>query len=56
MRDPCTSYDILPDEVLNSLPPNPIIIELEVRSDELQNGKYRLQGSDDEKEVRQLTI
>jgi hypothetical protein len=31
MRDPLPSYDMVPDEVFNSLPPDPNIIELEAR-------------------------
>ena len=54
MRDPRASYDTVPDEVLNSLAPDPDTIELEARRDELKNGQYRIQGTANEEEVRGL--
>ncbi|KEY73695.1 hypothetical protein S7711_09571 [Stachybotrys chartarum IBT 7711] len=55
MRDPRASYDMVPDEIWNSLPPDPRLAELEAQRDKLKNGQYRVQGKDNEAEVRRLT-
>jgi hypothetical protein len=56
MRDPRASYDMLSDEVLDSLPPDPKSGNWRACRNELKNGKYRLQGSDNENDVRQLAV
>jgi len=46
---------MVPDEVWQSLEPDPEILELEAQRDKLKNGRYRIRGTKHEDEVRQLT-
>lgn len=55
MRNPHASYNIVPKEVFNSLPPNPDIIKLEARRSKLKNSQYYVQGNDNKEEVQRLT-
>ena len=55
MRDPRASYDMVPDEVWSTLPPDPDIAALEAQRDKLKEGRFRIQGTDVEKEVRRLS-
>lgn len=55
MRDPRAPVHV-PDNVLIVLPPDPDIIALEQRREELKAGAYRIQGTGIEAEVRRLTI
>ena len=54
-RDPDAGRDMVPDEVWQSLEPDPEILELEAQRDKLKNGRYRIRGTKHEDEVRQLT-
>jgi hypothetical protein len=54
MRDPRAPVDV-PDDVLAALPPDPAIVELEQRREQLKAGAYRIQGTEVEAEVRRLT-
>ncbi len=54
MRDPRGS-DMVPDEIWRDLPPDPEIAELEAKREKLKGGQYRIQGRDNEQEVRDLT-
>lgn len=54
-RDPRASQNMVPDEVLRSLPPDPEITGLEARRDQLKKGRYRIQGTEHEQEIRELT-
>lgn len=51
-RDPRASYDIVPEEVWNALPPDPDIARLEAQRARLKNGQYRMRGTDQEGEVQ----
>lgn len=54
MRDPHASYDMVPDEVLNNLSPDPEITELEARRDELQNSSLSVYHSPRVNEFAQI--
>jgi hypothetical protein len=54
MRDPRAPVDV-PDDVLAALPPDPAIVELEQRREQLKAGAYRIRGTEVEAEVRRLT-
>jgi hypothetical protein len=54
-RDPRASYDMVPEEVWNALPPDPDIARLEAQRARLKNGQYRMRGTDQEGEVQLLT-
>ena len=54
MRDPRAPVHV-PDDVLVALPPDPDIVALEQRREELKAGAYRIQGTGVEAEVRRLT-
>ncbi|KAK3935373.1 hypothetical protein QBC46DRAFT_453549 [Diplogelasinospora grovesii] len=54
-RDPRAGRDIVPDEVWREMPPDPEIVELERRREMLKGGQYRIQGRDNEQEIRDLT-
>ncbi|KND93252.1 hypothetical protein TOPH_02396 [Tolypocladium ophioglossoides CBS 100239] len=54
-RDPEAGRDMVPDEVWQSLEPDPEILELEAQRDKLRNGRYRIRGTKHEHKVRQLT-
>jgi hypothetical protein len=54
MRDPRAPVHV-PDDVLAALPPDPDIVALEQRREELKAGAYRIQGTGIEAEVRRLT-
>jgi hypothetical protein len=45
----------VPDEVLQALPPDPEIVELEQRRELLKGGTYRIKGKAEEDEIRSLT-
>lgn len=47
--------DMVPEEVWANLPPDPEITELEERRGTLKQGQYRIQGLNDEAEIRELT-
>lgn len=46
---------MVPDEVWNELPPDPEIQELELQRMRLKAGRYRIQGQDNEEEIRELS-
>jgi len=54
ISDPRASSDMVPDEVWQKVPPNPEIQDLERRRAELKGGQFRIQGQDNEKEIRGL--
>jgi len=54
-RDPRAGRDMVPDEVWRDLQPDPDIVELEQRRESLKNDQYRIQGQDNEQEIRNLT-
>jgi len=45
----------VPDDVLAALPPDPAIVDLKQQRERLKAGVYRIQGTEIEKEVWQLT-
>lgn len=54
-RDPRVTRRMVPDEVWEKMEPDPEILALETRRQQLKGGKYRIAGQDCENEVRQLT-
>ncbi|GKU10200.1 unnamed protein product [Fusarium langsethiae] len=54
-RDPPATADMVPDEVWANLAPDPEIVELEEQRAQLKRGKYRIEGHENEEEIRQLT-
>ncbi|KAL4404040.1 FluG domain-containing protein [Colletotrichum abscissum] len=54
-RDPRATRDMVPKEVWENLPPDPEIVELEQRRKKLKGGQYRVQGEENEAEIRRLT-
>ncbi|KAF5962953.1 hypothetical protein FBULB1_13691 [Fusarium bulbicola] len=54
-RDPRATADMVPDEVWANLPPDPEIVELEEQREQLKQGKYRIEGHENEEEIRRLT-
>ncbi|GKT96945.1 fluG domain-containing protein [Colletotrichum tofieldiae] len=54
-RDPRATRDMVPKEVWENLPPDPEILELEQRRQKLKGGQYRVQGEENEAEIRRLT-
>jgi hypothetical protein len=54
MRDPRAPMDV-PDDVLAALPPDPEIVALKQRREELKAKAYRIRGTEIEAEVRRLT-
>lgn len=54
MSDPRAASDMVPDEVWQEMPPDPEIKNLERRRAELKGGQFRIQGRDDENEIRDL--
>jgi hypothetical protein len=55
IRDSRATKDMVPDEIWANLPPNPEIVELEEERETLKQGHYRIQGRENEAEVRALT-
>lgn len=57
IRVPCDSRTPInpPEEVLQALPPDPEIVKLEQRREELKAGTHRIKRKDVEEEVRRLT-
>ncbi|KAH7186540.1 hypothetical protein DER44DRAFT_802580 [Fusarium oxysporum] len=54
-RDPRATADMVPDEVWANLAPDPEIVELEEQRAQLKRGKYRVEGHENEEEIRRLT-
>ncbi|KAF3352302.1 Heat shock protein, putative [Verticillium dahliae VDG1] len=54
-RDPRATADMVPDEVWANLAPDPEITELEEQRAQLKQGKYRIEGSENEGEIRQIS-
>lgn len=54
-RDPRATRDMVPSEVWANLVPDPEIAELEERRAELKQGQYRIDGQENEAEIRELT-
>ncbi|KAK3934352.1 hypothetical protein QBC46DRAFT_368262 [Diplogelasinospora grovesii] len=54
MSDPRAASDMVPDEVWQDMPPRPDIVDLELRRAALKAGQFRIQGRDDEEEIRDL--
>ncbi|TIC97035.1 hypothetical protein CH35J_007397 [Colletotrichum higginsianum] len=54
-RDPRATRDMVPKEVWENLSPDPEILELEQRRQNLKGGQYRVQGDENEAEIRRLT-
>lgn len=54
-RDPLASQDMVPDEIRQTLPPDPEIMELEQRRSQLRNGRYRIRGTEHEEEIREIS-
>ncbi|RKK27311.1 hypothetical protein BFJ66_g16710 [Fusarium oxysporum f. sp. cepae] len=54
-RDPRAMADMVPDEVWANLAPDPEIVELEEQRAQLKRGKYRIEGHENEEEIRRLT-
>ncbi|KJZ71087.1 hypothetical protein HIM_09506 [Hirsutella minnesotensis 3608] len=46
---------MVPDEIWRDLPPDPEVMALEERREQLKKGRYRIRGSKHEEEIRQLT-
>ena len=55
MRDPRASKDMVPDEVWELLPPDPVIEALKEERARLKGGRYRIKGSEHEGRIRELT-
>ncbi len=54
-RDPLASQDMVPDEIRQTLPPDPEIIALVQRRSQLRNGRYRIRGTEHEEEIREIS-
>ncbi|GKU11529.1 unnamed protein product [Fusarium langsethiae] len=54
-RDPRATADMVPDEVWANLAPDLEIVELEEQRAQLKRGKYRVEGHENEEEIRRLT-
>ncbi|KAG7408505.1 hypothetical protein Forpe1208_v011968 [Fusarium oxysporum f. sp. rapae] len=54
-RDPRATADMVPDSVWANLVPYPEIVELREQRAQLKRSKYRIEGHEDEEEIRQLT-
>lgn len=54
-RDPRAVRDMVPEEVWANTPPDPEIVALEEKRATLKQGQYRIEGHEDEEEIRQLT-
>ncbi|KNB13940.1 hypothetical protein FOXG_22677 [Fusarium oxysporum f. sp. lycopersici 4287] len=54
-RDPRATADMVPDSVWANLAPYPEIVELREQRAQLKRSKYRIEGHEDEEEIRQLT-
>ena len=54
-HDPRATRDMVPNEVWEEMPPNPEIVALRKKKEELKRGSYRIAGQKDEEEVRSLT-
>lgn len=55
MRDPRASKDMVPDEVWELLPPDPVIEALKEERARLKGDRYRIKGSEHERRIRELT-
>ncbi len=55
MRDPRASKDIVPDEVWELIPSDPQIEAIKAERVRLKGGRYRIKGSENEGQIRQLT-
>ena len=54
-RDPRAVRDMVPDEVWVNTPPDPEITALEEKRASLKQGRYRIEGLENEEEIRTLT-
>ncbi|KAK1657061.1 FluG domain-containing protein [Colletotrichum godetiae] len=54
-RDPRATRDMVPKDVWENLSPDPEILELEEQRRKLKCGYYRVQGTENEAEIRRLT-
>ncbi|KAJ4854601.1 uncharacterized protein T069G_11580 [Trichoderma breve] len=54
-RDPRAVRDMVPKEVREAAGPDPEIVKLEEERDTLKQGRYRIEGCEDEQRIRQLT-
>jgi hypothetical protein len=54
-RDPRATADMVPDEVWANLAPDPEIVELEEQRAQLRQGKYRIEGCENEQQIRQIS-
>ncbi|KAI0835719.1 hypothetical protein F5Y06DRAFT_305690 [Hypoxylon sp. FL0890] len=54
-RDPRATSDMVPEEVWANLPPDPEIVGLEEQRTQLKQGKYRIEGHEEEEKIRKLT-
>ncbi|XP_044716549.1 FluG domain-containing protein [Hirsutella rhossiliensis] len=54
-RDPRAVRDMVPDEVWANTPPDPEIVVLEEKRATLKQGRYRIDGHEDEEDIRKLT-
>ncbi|KAI0436703.1 FluG domain-containing protein [Xylaria telfairii] len=55
MRDPRASKDMVPDEIWEKMPPDPEIVALEAERTRLKGGHYRIRGTENEEQIRELT-
>lgn len=55
MCDPRASKDMVPDEVWELLPPDPVIEALKEERARLKGDRYRIKGSEHERRIRELT-
>ncbi|KFA60187.1 hypothetical protein S40285_09803, partial [Stachybotrys chlorohalonatus IBT 40285] len=54
-RDPRATADMVPKEVWANLPSDPDIVKLEEERTRLKQGRYRIEGHEDEDRIRKLT-
>ena len=54
-RDPRATADIVPDEVWANLAPDPEITELKKQRAQLKQGKYRIEGRENEEQIQQIS-
>lgn len=54
-RDPRATSDMVPEKVWANLSPDPEIVKLEEQRAQLKQGKYRIEGHENENKIRKLT-
>lgn len=54
MRDPRARKDMVPDEVCEMMPPDPVIEALKAERARLKGGRYHIKGTENEERIREL--